>query len=285
MTLPDGFRFSQAGLQDFVTCARRFQLRYLMALQWPAAEVEPIEAQERRMALGQAFHRLVQQWTVGIPQERLARQATDADLQRWWQAVVTYDPVATFGGADTDAVVRSEYGLLGGVAGYRLVAQYDLLIVQPGGQATILDWKTSTKRPTDQQLRERLQSRIYPYLLAQVGHALNGGRAIHPEQIEMVYWFPEFPHAPVRLPYSLSRYEVDERYLTDLVASIARMGEDEFLLTDDERACRFCVFRSYCGRGERAGALDEAPADWELQDEGVAEELDLDFDQIGEIAF
>ena len=193
MTLPDGFRFSQAGLQDFVTCARRFQLRYLMALQWPAAEVEPIEAQERRMALGQAFHRLVQQWTVGIPQERLARQATDADLQRWWQAVVTYDPVATFGGADTDAVVRSEYGLLGGVAGYRLVAQYDLLIVQPGGQATILDWKTSTKRPTDSSCASGCRAASIPICWPRWGTLLTADARSIPSRSRWSTGSPSFP--------------------------------------------------------------------------------------------
>jgi hypothetical protein len=284
VVLPEGFQFSQANLQDFVTCARRFQLRYLMALQWPAAETEPIEAQERRVMLGQAFHRLVQQWTLGLPEERLARHATDPELQRWWQALLTYRPIATFGADDKGAVVRTEYGLVGRVGGYRLVAHYDALITHPSGRATILDWKTSTKRPQDQQLRERLQSRVYPYLLVQAGHALTGGAPISPEQVEMVYWFPEFPHAPARLPYSPSAYETDSVTLTDLVERISRMGEDDYLLTDDERACRFCAFRSYCGRGERAGAVEEAPAEWELQ-EIAGEDFDLDFDQISEIAF
>jgi len=38
MSLPTGFRFSQASLQDYVDCPQRFQLRYLAALQWPAVE-------------------------------------------------------------------------------------------------------------------------------------------------------------------------------------------------------------------------------------------------------
>jgi hypothetical protein len=54
------------------------------------------------------------------------------------------------------------------------------------------------------------------------------------------------------------------------------------MLADDEKACLFCVYRSLCGRGGKAG-------DWNLIDEDFDQDLplsiDLDFDQIGEIAF
>ena len=75
MPLPDNFQFSQASLQDFVDCPRRFHLRYLLNVAWPAAEAEPIEEQERRVQLGLAFHRMVQQQLVGIPEVRIARMA------------------------------------------------------------------------------------------------------------------------------------------------------------------------------------------------------------------
>ena len=39
--LPDDFHFSQGSLQDYVDCQRRFQLRYLMKLAWPAVDAEP----------------------------------------------------------------------------------------------------------------------------------------------------------------------------------------------------------------------------------------------------
>jgi hypothetical protein len=284
MSLPEAFQFSQANLQDFVACARRFQLRYLMGLRWPAAETEPIEAQERRMELGQAFHRLVQQWALGLPESQLARYATDPDLQQWWQNALTYRPIASFGGEEPGAMVRTEYGLLGRIAGYRLVAHYDVLITLPSGSATILDWKTSSKRPQEPQLRERLQSRVYPFLLVQAGRTLNGGEPFLPAQVEMVYWFPEHPHAPARLSYSATHYEADGQYLARLVEQISQMGDEEFALTDDEWECRFCVYRSYCGRGERAGAVEEMPSAWELV-EDAEDDLDLDFDQIAEVAF
>jgi MoaA/NifB/PqqE/SkfB family radical SAM enzyme len=50
--------------------------------------------------------------------------------------------------------------------------------------------------------------------------------------------------------------------------------------TDEVSKCSYCPYRSYCNRGVRAGDA----ADAELETE--AEELfDINFEQIGEIAF
>ena len=47
MTLPINFLFSQASLNDYVECARRFQLRYLLEQEWPAVASEPLLERER----------------------------------------------------------------------------------------------------------------------------------------------------------------------------------------------------------------------------------------------
>ena len=65
--LPEDFQFSQRSLQDYTDCQRRFQLRYLEQLAWPAVESEPLSDHERQMQAGAAFHRLVQRFLVGIP--------------------------------------------------------------------------------------------------------------------------------------------------------------------------------------------------------------------------
>jgi hypothetical protein len=46
--LPLDFQFSQGSLQDYVDCRRRFQLRYLDQLAWPAVEAEPLLEHEQR---------------------------------------------------------------------------------------------------------------------------------------------------------------------------------------------------------------------------------------------
>ncbi|MCU0520387.1 MAG: PD-(D/E)XK nuclease family protein [Anaerolineae bacterium] len=283
MTLPPGFQFSQASLQDYVDCPRRFQLRYLLALQWPAVQAEPVEEHEQRMVLGQAFHRMVQQRLVGLPEEAIARAASNAELLRWWQSFLAYRPITAFCGDQPGTWMRGEYMLAGGVGGHRLVAKYDVLSVAATGQVTILDWKTSTKRTPDDALRERLQTRVYPFLAVQAGAHLNGDRPIDPSHVTLVYWFPEAPGSPARIAYGPEQYAADHRYLTDLIGLIALAEGDGFPMTQDESRCRFCVYRSYCDRGSTAGRLDELIAAWDL---GAApEDIDLDFEQIGEIAF
>lgn len=85
MSLPDDFVFSQSSLQDFADCRRRFQLRYIQRLQWPALKAEPALENERLMQLGARFHRLVQQYLTGLPLPQLAALAgEDESLERWW---------------------------------------------------------------------------------------------------------------------------------------------------------------------------------------------------------
>lgn len=285
--LPDTFRFSVTSLQDYLDCPRRFELRYLLGLRWPAVRAEPVERYERSVMLGQAFHRLVSQHTVGVPMQ-LIRRASEAEeaapeLARWWQTYEVYRPIAIFGGESARADVHSEMMLEADIAGQRVVARYDLLIIMPGERVVILDWKTGDTRPSDSDLKKRMQTRLYCYLLVRAGSAVYGGRAIDPEQVEMIYWFPEHPDSPARLPYSAPAYAKDDIYLAALITEVVNRKEGDFGLTEDERQCRYCTYRSYCDRGTQAGCLETASATWELAELG--EGLDFDYDDIAEIEY
>ena len=74
------FSFSQSCLQDYADCPRRFRLRYVDQLTWPAVESEPVAENEHRQQEGQIFHRLVQQHLLGLPTENLARLANTPNL-------------------------------------------------------------------------------------------------------------------------------------------------------------------------------------------------------------
>ena len=283
MTLPTDFQFSQGSLQDYVDCPRRFQLRYLLRLAWPAVGAEPPLENERHMQQGAAFHRLVHQHTLGIAPERLSSAVTDTDLRRWWHNYLERGP------GDLPESRYPETVLSAPLGGYRLIARYDLIAVEPGQRGAIVDWKTSRKRPKRRWLSERLQTRVYPYLLVRAGAHLNNGQAFEPEQVEMVYWFADFPEDPARFAYDTAQYKADEAALTSLVEEIAELalsvskglGDEDFPLTTQERRCRYCPYRSLCQRGVRAGALDEIEEESELDDFDVS----LDFEQIAEIEY
>lgn len=264
---------SQSSLQDYIDCAQRFKLRYLDRLSYPAAETEPSLENEKHQQEGEFFHRLVQQYLIGIPAEQVARFANTPNLQRWWDNFQNSRDLNTL---KETATLYPEATLSAPLGKYRLLAKYDLIALH-NNKVTIYDWKTYRKRPRNEWLIGRMQTRVYRALLVQAGAHLNQGRPFEPEHIEMIYWFADFPDDPVRLPYTHAQFTRDWDALLRLSEEISLATS--YPLTEDRQKCLFCTYRSYCERGIRAGDPDLMEAEIE------AEELfDVDFEQIGEIA-
>lgn len=270
------FQFSQGSLQDFVDCRRRFQLRYIQALSWPAIPVDPVLIQEQHVHLGVQFHRMVQQQQLGIAEETLSKMAVDPDLSRWWQSYLKYRPNDLPEQRYPEIVLSALFGK------YRLIAKYDLIAVQPGARIVIVDWKTNRNRPKKTWLKKRLQTRVYRYLLIKTGMHLNDGNPLKPKQLEMVYWFAEAPTEPEHFPYDDVQFDEDEAYLTELIETIAQLEETEFPLTDQETHCRFCRYRSLCKRGVAAGLIQGAEDEVDIE---ADVDLDMNLEQIAEIEF
>lgn len=275
MTLPVDFSFSQSSLQDYLDCPRRFELRYLQRLSWPAIEIEPALENERFLQRGSAFHRLVHQHQIGIPEAALTPYAAEPELSEWWQAYLGAVPGLMHG--CTRAL--PEVSLSTVVAGQNLLAKYDLLCELEDGSLHILDWKTSRFAPHRRSLAERMQTQIYPYVLVRAGERLLG-RSIQPEQIQMVYWYTSAPDQPVVFAYDSAQFTRAGQLLEDLIQRIAVQPAGEFPLTSEESRCRLCTYRSLCQRGVQAGELVE---ELELSESDLL--ASLDFDQIGEIEY
>jgi CRISPR/Cas system-associated exonuclease Cas4 (RecB family) len=286
MSFTPGFKFSQSSLQDYVDCKRRFQLRYLMQLSWPAVDVKPAADHERRAKLGQEFHQIIHQYLLGIPQERIEEFIVEDDLQRWWlNFVATAGDIIgiplenTFSKPDH---VYHEIYLSTPLENHRLVAKYDLISIPADDRALIIDWKTS-KRPANKEwLDKRLQTYIYPYLLIQAGNHLIHGDTIDPDKVEMAYWFAEEPEEPVSFAYNEGKHNANGVYLSELIKQIEILSDGDFPLITDERACRYCVYRSFCDRGVEAGDLDD---DILIESDEFDFDLEMDFDEIQEIEY
>ncbi len=263
-------------------CAQRFKLRYLDRLSYPAPETEPTVENEKHQQEGEYFHRLIQQHLIGIPAEQISKFANTANLQRWWDNFQHAPELSALremieNGKKDLSKLYPEATLSAPLGNYRLLAKYDLIALQDG-KAIIYDWKTYRKRPRNEWLAARMQTRVYRALLVQAGAHLNGGKPFEPEQIEMVYWFPDFPEDPARFPYTSAQFQRDWDTLLKLSEEVA--SASSYPLTEDRQKCLFCTYRSYCERGIRAGDVEQAEAEME------AEELfDVNFEQIGEIAF
>jgi len=252
-------------------CALRFKLRYLDRLSYPAVESEPALENEKHQQDGEYFHRLLQQHLIGISAEQIARLANTPNLQRWWSNWQDFRSLQDFGNLYPEITLSASLGK------YRLLAKYDLISVKEG-RATICDSKTYRKRPRDEWLSARMQTRVYRTMLVKAGAHLNNGQPFEPGQIEMVYWFADFPNEPARFEYTSAQYKRDWDSLLKLADEVE--SASSFPQTEDRQKCAFCTYRSYCERGIHAGDWNEA------ETETQAEELfDVNFEQIGEIAF
>jgi len=261
---------SQASLQDYVDCPRRFELRYRDRLSYPAIESEPFLENERRLREGQLLHQLIHQFWLGVPAGRLQEQASSSRLLRWLDNFVHREWLAGAGARFPEFVLGAPLG------SFRLLAKFDLVAAMPGGRLAIFDWKTYGRIPPRSWLADRLQTRVYRALMVIAGHQLNGGRPPLPEQIELIYWFADYPDEPVHLPYDADQFKLDWELLLRLAREIE--SAKQFHLTEDRLKCRLCPYRSHCDRGERPG--EETQLD---ENEPVNALFDMQFDEISEL--
>lgn len=278
MNLPKNFVFTQSNLQDYVECPYRFYLRNIKHIKWPALIVDSALDFEKRTQAGARFHRIVQQYLSGVPEKRINDFVLADplhDLAIWWENFRNFIPNWLDGKYLAEAVFSTH------LAGKRLLAKYDLILIQDQNKVIIFDWKTSSKKPRKDWLLQKIQTRLYRYILAQVGPILIS-EDIKPSQVTMNYWYASFPETPISLPYDHEAYEKDEAFFTQMVEEIRNNEESDFSRTANTRKCRYCVYRSHCDRGVQAGDL-ESYEDFDLED--GQEELDIDFDNISEIEF
>ena len=107
---------SQTSLQDYNDCPRRFELRYIQQLAYPAIETEPALENEKHQKEGEYFHRLAQQYFVGIPAEQISKRANTDNLQRWWENFINASDLTGLGDLSGLYRVENISGLSGGSA-------------------------------------------------------------------------------------------------------------------------------------------------------------------------
>jgi hypothetical protein len=272
--LPEGFQFSQSSLQDFVDCPRRFQLRYVLMQPWPGLITESPLDFEQHWRRGRDLHRLAHQHALGIDAETLEGTISDKTLKSWWQTFLHQPP------SDLPQAAQSpEVTLTAPLAGYRLLAKVDLLAAEPGQRLVVVDWKTVHRPLPRTVLAQRLQTRVYRYLAVEAGAAFNSGQQPQPEQVEMLYWFAQREGTTERFPYDTHQHAADREYLEDLIKEITAQTDATWQLTQQQRHCRFCNYRSLCERGVTAGRFQDLDDDLELP------EPEIDLEQIAEVEF
>jgi hypothetical protein len=297
--LPETFAFSQSSLQAYADCPRRFWLAYVEQLPWPAVEASPVQEYEARMRQGGLFHRLIERAEIGMDLAHIT-PGLDDPLDDWFAKYQRFRPADL----PTDVVeIEKVFSIPFGAPStidnqpstidnsrFRLAAKYDLIAVEPGRRAIIIDWKTSRRRGDEGSLSRRLQSVVYPYVLVEASKALSWG-PLAPHQVEMRYWFTAAPSRPVVLPYSAEQHVANGERLHALLTQILHgVTERDFSKVADtpanrKRFCAYCIYRSRCDRGAAAGDLDELDDVETFFAIDPAEALEFTLEDVAEIEF
>jgi hypothetical protein len=274
MLIPDNFCYSQNNLQDFIDCPRRFELRHLLKFDWPAEETRSLQEFEEWMVRGNAFHRYVQGYLNGIPDAIILRSISDPILSKWMNSFFALS--SKFGNSVNWLPEQSFNTKLNSAS---FTAILDAVMVENGQTLHIFDWKTSTKLPRIKTLTERVQTLLYPVILDQNRKRfpqISNAKYI----IKMTYWFILFPDRPISFEFDANQIKQNAEKVNNIVASINTCKQDRFPLTQDNVKCKFCNYRSFCGRGTVAGNQ----TDWDALEINPSLQT-LSLDNIEEVEF
>lgn len=264
-----GFRFSQSSLAAFAACRRRFFLRYVRRLPWPAAP-QTSDPWETALERGRRFHEWIQQEALGLEMEEIVAACGDSLLQKWWWNFRHRPPQGIPAGQ-----IFSEVELEAPMGDFRLLARFDRVVLGIRGGIVAIDWKTGERRPEGREYLESWQTRVYRYVLVEAGKVLRQDQKVEPEEIRLVYWHAQYPEILSSIPYSHEEHQAVGQTLASTIAEIAVLsGEADFPLTGELEECRRCRFCAYCGRAI-APILEEV--------EWVAEEQEAEEDQLSEL--
>jgi hypothetical protein len=239
---------SAMAIRIYARCQLRFRYRYVDQLYWNRLWGSAPE-ERRAVERGQNFHLMARRYYAGVAPAEVADPVEQRELDAWFHLLQGFLP------RTLDRAFYPELELRLNRPDLRLMAKFDLLVVDPDGRATIYDWKTEKLMPRRSLLSADPQTLVYRYLLCAAGGAYSPRGRFRPADVTMVYWNPLHPHRWYRLPYSEAQYEKDEQYLRKLWSTILSTPRDGFLATADEQVCRYCEYSPIC-HGRRAEQVD-----------------------------
>lgn len=245
--LTPGFRFSQASLATAEVCPRRFYLRYLARVHWPAAHDPGGLAAEQGAARGRLFHHLLHQHHLGLDVAAEVEAQEDPRLSAWWQAFLEHPPSGLPAGrafAEVEVWVPLE--------AWWLRARFDR-VVAAGSDLCIVDWKTGA--PPEQGYLNTWQTLVYAYVATEGGGMFGDGGPVSPEQVALCYWQATRPAEVWWYRHNAAAHLEARARIVGLAEALSGLREEgDFARTEDEKHCRRCEFRAYCGRGSAAGS-------------------------------
>lgn len=268
---------NQSAFQDFLDCPRRFELHFLNETSWPAAQGSPLLKFERLTETGNRFHQLCQQFFIGIDGELLSRSITDPQLGDLWDSFLPYGRSIQSHPGLSEQILRIPFG------DHFLDAKFDLIVQLPNDSFLIIDWKTAAAKPSRTILANRVQTYLYPYILKHAGEDLFPNSFSNTSSIAMQYYYPLSSSPEEFFAYSEEEETQTQHKITSLIDQIQeKMNRpDPFPMTEDQKKCQYCLYRSYCERGFDTSPL---PPGLEIENEDLTN-VHFNIDLIQEIDY
>ena len=257
---------TQTQINAFERCRRLYYLKYISRLVWPVETSAPGNVRE-----GDDFHLLARQLILGFPRESLILPADEPELVTWVETFCRKQPI----GKPQQLFAEKEVSL--SFADVLWLGKFDALAVTDD-RLTIFDWKTGSLPPDRTHYARSPQTRLYRFLACSCAPRLLGAgmHGVPAENIEMVYWFPQYPEGTLRLPYSEEEYGQDMTWLRTLAREMLKTEEADYPRTEKLRRCEHCGYRSYCFPETALNPIDPDlpdPAEPEPPDDLWQEEL------------
>jgi RecB family exonuclease len=265
-------RLSATSIRDYLDCARRFQLRYILEQPWPAAKNEPMLEYELNRQRGAQFHRLLERYYLGVDAHTLSDMITDPIIRDWWQIHLDQQPV----NVAASKRILPEKLFQAKLDDYALTAFLDLVVIDQNDTVTIIDWKTTQRPPDAHEWSNSIQTLVYLYVVGEKIATIQS-RPIPLSNIKMLYWFVTHPNQPVWINYGDAQHEQAKNKLSGLLQPLSGRLESEtsaeWPKTSDVKKCKFCVYRSLCDRGIRPESTSE------FDESEIEQFLNLDLDE------
>ncbi len=220
------FLYSQSSLDTFLTCNRKFKYQYIDSIRWGEIEEELAE----KFKKGEKFHTLAERYFSGIPtgEEFLEEE----DLKEYFNNLKDTFLI------NKDYEYKAEYEIRYRNDNIKLMARYDLIVFKKDS-VEIWDWKTGNKKLQEKYQKEKLQTKIYLYLLKE-----KLGDKVKAENISMNYWQPQYKNDWVTINYSDEMHSRNKKELKELMKDI--LEEEKFEMTENKKACQYCDFKKIC---------------------------------------
>ncbi len=224
------WHLSQKDLTLLENCPLQFQKNYWQKLNFILNLTEIDHAE-----WGKNFHTLMQQYSLGLPLEKILNkqpeykdslEALIRETQDIWNC-----PQIKFRCAEYELKLIKK--------NYIFTVVFDLLVLFEN-QAIIFDWKTYLQPPNTKKLDNNWQTKLYLYLLTENFN-------YKPEQISFTYWFVKLPHKPQShvIKYSQKVHQKTEQELDNLLVKFEKLYNNYqsniFNCLDTEK-CYNCLY-------------------------------------------